>query len=860
MRAREQRDAMLEFQAERAAAKGLALQPAGIDQNSWELLGPPAVGGRIRSIIIHPQLHDFMLVGAATGGIWRTLNGGQSWGPSDDFMASLTIGSMAIDSVDPLTVYAGTGEGFFEQPSGEANTAPIRGEGIFKSINFGATWFQLASTANDDFDFVNRISVGGTGMSVVLAATSTGIHRSVDSGASWVEVYDHETYDVKFHPGDSLFAVAADHDGIPLYSNDGGVTWNEALGFPPDGNRIELAWSRSVFNKVYAASHKDDGMYVAVSTDLGQNYVQVTIPPLDPDPMTDENEARYDAFGSYALALWVDPTNDSKVLIAGFAVYASADGGITFDRISAGHEDHHVLIEHPEYGLAGNKVVFNGNDGGIYKWDDPFAAALDCGAQAPVGCSDLNDGLVITQFYGADIHPSGAVIGGTQDNGTWVYDPLTTGWIQARGGDGAYSAVKRSAPNTMYFQAQGMVVYRTDNAGTTRTVIFNEDGQLASNFIAPLELDGNRLYVGGRSLWRTSNPGGNPPQWVELKPTICGPAPKGHLFTPDPCDISTIDVSPQNLAWIWVGYSGGEVWNTTNGGFDVPIWNRRADNGPLPARYVSDIVADPNDQERAYVSFMGYATDNVWKTEDFGGSWSDIGAGLPELPVNGLAVHPVLPGWIYAATELGIYSSEDDGLTWTAGNVGPSNVSVDELVFMNDKTLMAVTHGRGIWLVDSFDDCNGNMIPDFQDISSGTSNDVNLNAIPDECETGTPPGRIDPTTGRPIRLGKLAGGDVSIECSGSCSTGAIAFGVYEGTIGSWYSHAAISGKCSETCSGGIQITPSADNAYYLVVPHDGIAEGSYGTDLTSTKVRNERPRPSAVAERCAQFQVITECP
>ena len=169
---------------------------------------------------------------------------------------------------------------------------------------------------------------------------------------------------------------------------------------------------------------------------------------------------------------------------------------------------------------------------------------------------------------------------------------------------------------------------------------------------------------------------------------------------------------------------------------------------------------------------------------------------------------------------------------------------------------MAVTHGRGLWTVDTFDDCNGNLIPDEDDIGSGFSPDANMNDIPDECETGIPPGRMDPNQ---ILLGKDSS-DVFIRCPESCSLGAVGYGLYQGALGSWYSHRAVAGKCQEVCPTDIVVTAPAGSAYYLLVPHNGFAEGSYGTDRDSAKVRHERPRATLVQDRCYEFQNVAACP
>jgi hypothetical protein len=154
---------------------------ANIDRSLWTWRGPGNVGGRIRSIAIHPTNPQVMWVGSVGGGIWKTTDGGASWQPLDDFMANLAVSTLAIDPTNPNVLYAGTGEGFYNPDS-------LRGAGIFKTTDGGATWTQLSSTANSDFEYVNRLSISPSNSQVLLAATGTGMFRSTDGGTNWTKV------------------------------------------------------------------------------------------------------------------------------------------------------------------------------------------------------------------------------------------------------------------------------------------------------------------------------------------------------------------------------------------------------------------------------------------------------------------------------------------------------------------------------------------------------------------------------------------------------------------------------------------------------------------------------------------------
>lgn len=152
---------------------------------------------------------------------------------------------------------------------------------------------------------------------------------------------------------------------------------------------------------------------------------------------------------------------------------------------------------------------------------------------------------------------------------------------------------------------------------------------------------------------------------------------------------------------IWVGHNNGDVYRTTNGTAVTPSWSKMDGNGsmPLPSRYNTRLTIDPTDHKVVYATFGGYSRGNVWKTTDGGMNWTNIGAQLPETPVRSLVIHPDRPKHLYIGTGVGIFASENGGTTWSPTNEGPTNCSVDELFWMK-KTLVAATHGRGLFKID----------------------------------------------------------------------------------------------------------------------------------------------------------------
>jgi hypothetical protein len=681
---------------------------AGINRFGWTSLGPGNKGGRVRALLVHPTQTSTLFAGSVSGGIWKTTNAGASWAPIDDYMLNLAVTTMVFQPGDPSDMYAGTGEGFY-------NVDSIRGAGIFKSSDGGATWAQLPATANTDFYWVNRLAFSDDGLTL-LAATSTGIHRSTDSGANWTKVHTAATLridilDVKFLPGSSTNAVASGYSTNAYFSTDGGQSWTIAAGIGPAGdlNRVEIGVSPATPATVFLSVDTNSGQ-IWRSDDSGQSYAMVSAPGHLGDQ------------GWYDNAIWVDPTDSTRIVAAGVQSYRSTNGGVSFGAPLTGiHNDFHAIVSDPGYNGSSNRRVYVGNDGGVYRNDDITTGSAFV---------SLNNDLAITQFYGAGGNvTSGKIIGGTQDNSTVLYSPANgvNGWTTPFGGDGGYAAADPGDVNYLYGETQYGWVHRNTTGGASNSqYIFGyfspSPGNSACkappycltdawnttlNFIAPMILDpnnANRMLVGGRSLWRSDDvkaPGdettgeGTGPQWAAIKPPFGSPT-----------NINTVAVAPGNSDIIWVGHnSPGYLFVTTNGTAATPDWTR-VDNSPggLPLRIVTRVVVDPSNSNIAYVSFGGFNSNNVWRTTNLGASWTQatgsVGNALPQAPVYALAVHPNNPSWIYAGTEVGIFASTDSGATWSVPHDGPANVSTDELFWMGTN-LVAVTHGRGVFVAST---------------------------------------------------------------------------------------------------------------------------------------------------------------
>ena len=671
---------------------------AGISPASWTWLGPGNIGGRVRSIVVNPTHTSTWFAGSVSGGIWKTADSGGHWEPVNDFLANLSISTMLIQPGNPLVMYAGTGE----------VSTSLRGAGIFRVSDGGNAWAQLASTANDDgFTYVNRLAMSPDG-AVLLAATRSGIYRSIDGGANFTRALNTDTSDfgdptihVAFSPADNFNAIAATNDGRARYSTDSGMTWAEASGLPgvTGGVPAQLAYAPRNPAIVYASIALSGGS-IYKSIDGGVTYSFVS------------NDAQHwgtvNSQYMYDNAIWVDPIDANTLIVGGRWLYRSTDGGVTLNAIDESVlADKHVIVALPEYDRTTNRQVVVGSDSGVHVVNDVVAA--------PGEWVSRNNNLGITQFYGAAGNvSSGTILGGTQGNGALRYTPAAgpQAYTQLDGArDNGYTASDPMDPQYFYGEGPLLSLYRSADGGLSASGFFGAaipDARYNSNYIAPFILDPNNpntLLAGGKSLWRTTDAKyGNPPSFFSIKGPTEGPydAPAAEPVYPINF-ISAIAIATGNSNICWVGHNNGEAYQATDCTAVSPTWTRVDNNGAgLPNRMVTRLTIDPLDPSgnRVYATFGGFSADNVWRTIDGGLSWSNVSgsgaAGLPAVPVHDLEIHPSASNWLYAATEIGIFTSQDAGATWRVPQDGPANVIVSELFWMGSD-LVAATFGRGLY-------------------------------------------------------------------------------------------------------------------------------------------------------------------
>jgi photosystem II stability/assembly factor-like uncharacterized protein len=653
-----------------------------------------AISGRATAVTIDPNDNQTIYLGAAQGGVWRSSDAGVSWQPLTDSLPSLAVGSLAIDPRDSNVIFVGTGEANFSMDS-------YYGAGVFKTTDGGGIWLPTgalptrASIANITIDPGNSqtIYLAVSSPSALVPDDMGGIFKSTDGGNNWQRLLTGIGTDLSINPvkPSDLVAALGDFRGAKengIYrSIDAGVSWQliNALPSGESTGRIRLSRSISSPNIIYAsiANNNSAGGIINLysSIDGGNSWAVVTNAP---DYCG--NQCFYNNF----IAL--SPTDPSIVYLGGTALFRSTDGGATFINISDAqqpgpglHADNHGIAFDP----SDDKRIYVVNDGGIF-----------CSANLGDKWTPLNKGLATLQFQSVASDPvnSQRAIGGTQDNGTLLYNGSPT-WTTIDLSDGGETAIDPNSPNTLYHFYYSLWFLRSDNGGQSFALKINGlpigSGGFSLEralFYAPLALDRNAsqtLYTGATSLYRTTNRG---ELWNSISPDL----------TNGVGAISAIAIAPSDSNVIYVGSSDG---NLARSGDNGASWQSIA--AGLPNRFVKRLAVDAADAQTAYVTFSGFGSGHIFKTIDGGQHWLDISDNLPDIPVNGIALDANIPGTIYLGTDIGVFISRTGQGDWRALNAGLPNVAVFQLD-LNRKTgqLIAATHGRGMFALplDGVDD------------------------------------------------------------------------------------------------------------------------------------------------------------
>ena len=697
-------------------------------------IGSAAMSGRVAAIAATKEDGKLTVyVGAASGGVWKSSNGGTTFKPVFDKQSAQSIGAVAIDPQAPKTIWAGTGEAWTR------NSVSI-GNGIYKSTDGGDSWTNMGLPNSER---IAKIIIDPRSSDTVYVCVpgklwsdseDRGVYKTTDGGKSWNKILKGANLStgcsmISMNPQDPkvLFAGMWDFrrqgwtfrsggenatasSGSAFFATaDGGATWKEldeksAKGLPakPWG-RVAVTIAPSKPNVVYALIESTRSALFR-SDDGGKTWEE-------------RDRSNWMVWRPFYFAnLIVDPKNENKVYKPDLTLIMSEDGGKSFSAIGNGaHGDFHDVWVNPD----NTNHVIAGDDGGIWY-------SYDGGSSWWKG-----NNLPISQFYhvSTDSADPYHVFGGLQDNSVWMGDSQYPGgigngrWENLFGGDGFWVFPDPSDANYVYAESQGGELGRVNRFTLEGRFIKPEpnygEGKLRFNWNTPLHMSPNEkgtIYMGAQFLFRSRDHGQS---WERLSPDLTTNDPQkqrqeesggvtvDNSYAEMHTTIYSISESPRDAKTIWVGTDDGNLQVTQDG---AKSWTNVAANIPnLPkGSWVSWVEASLYDAATAYATLdrhtFGEMDPHVYKTTDYGKTWTPIVSS--ESGVRGYAhvikEDTVLPSLLFLGTEFGLWISPDGGKHWAQykGHEFPTVAVRDIVVQPRESDLVIATHGRGIWIVD----------------------------------------------------------------------------------------------------------------------------------------------------------------
>ncbi len=699
-------------------------------------IGSAAMSGRVAALdAIQEGKRLTVYIGAASGGVWKSVNSGTTYKPVFDKQPVQSIGALAIDRNSPKTVWVGTGE------SWTRNSTSV-GDGVYKSTDGGDNWTNMGLRESER---ISKIAIDPSDSNTVYVCVpgklwsdseARGLYKTADGGKTWAKILggpNHSTgcSTMALDPRDSktIYAGLWDFrrqgwtfrsggDGPKAESGsglkrtiDGGATWTDlnektAKGLPPK------PWGRLA---VAVAPAKPDVVYAVIEAEAPSNGLY----------RSDDGGRTWAALDRSHNMIWrpfyfanliVDPKDENSIYKPGGSLTMSADGGKSFSDISGGaHGDFHDLWINPN----NTDHLIVGDDGGVWY-------SYDGGNRWWKA-----ENLPISQFYhvSVDMDTPYHVYGGLQDNSSWVGESQYPGgitnhqWENMYGGDGFWMFSDPFDPNYLYAEAQGGEINRvnrkTHEMRNIKPLAQYGEGKLRYNWNTPIHVSAQQngtIYIGAQFLFRSRDHG---QIWERISPDLTTNDPRkqaqeqsgGVTVDNSVAEMHTtiyaICESPKNANVVWVGTDDGNLQLTRDGG---KTWTNVVGNihGLPKSAWVSSLEAGHFDEGTLYATFdlhhFGDMRPHVYKTQDHGKTWAPVVTSGS--PVRGFA-HVVKEDLVnrsllFLGTELGLWVSLDGGRQWVkySGGELPSAPVRDLAIHPRDHDLVIATHGRGIWIID----------------------------------------------------------------------------------------------------------------------------------------------------------------
>ncbi len=685
------------------------LKASGIKSvgGTWQSLGPSNIDlpdrgtGRINCAAFDPNNDLHFWIGAPSGGVWETKDGGQTWTCLTDGNAILGVSDIAL----PPDYDANTNPVIFIA-TGDRDALDDPSIGILKTTDGGQTWQKTGLTfqAKEQVK-VSRIIIDPNDKNKIWAATSVGIYKSTDGGNTWVAKQNGNFIDMELIPGSTnggnpahLVATTYGQSPKAYLSTDDGETWTATFNGTSSEYRCDVAVAPTNPNRVYiiTGNGADMGLYgIYRSDDGGQTWTMVWN-----GQQNGHNLFSWDTKGTvsdggqafYDIALAVSNTDANVLYVGGVNSWISTDGGNTFNPVTCWtsdpyfntvnapviHADHHNAYFRPS-----DNRLFDVNDGGINYSDDPTAGSNS-------HWTNITAGLVNGQIYGIGVAntAAGEVIAGFQDNGTKLLDAGASLWKDVKGGDGMNCDIDPTNDNYQWGTYTNLQIDYTTDKWASTTSIRNSGGAAWAGPLMADPRNANTIYIGTDRVERYIG---------TSKTDMTGTSLDNSNY------LNALDVynDGTNLV-IWTASPIG-VWKSDNTGHNY------TQISGLPSDMVTDIAIDPNDYNHVYLCMGGYDNNVVYETTDGGQTWTNISEGLPSVPAGAIAINGQNTNVheVYVGTDAGIWVKYGNN-PWQLFNNGMPYVSITDLEFYYDNSnpsntkLYASTYGRAVWVSDCY--------------------------------------------------------------------------------------------------------------------------------------------------------------
>ncbi len=714
----------------------------------WQYIGPTNISGRCTDVeAVIPRGESYTIwIGSASGGVWKSVNEGSTFEPVFDDMPTAAIGDIAIDPNDPDVVWVGTGEANIFRSSNS-------GCGVFKTTDGGKTWKNMGL---ENTMTIGRIRVHPKNSNIVYVAATghewtpnedRGLFKTSDGGRSWEKILyiDEMTgvFDLVLDPGKPNTVYCTTWERMRLKWNDprtyettnncaiwkstnGGKTWEKVIDGLPEPSklgRIGIDIAASDPDILYALVDNYEVAYPAETGQLdsygrqrqdvikgasvyrtengGKNWKLVS--GLTPEMKT-YMERHSSTYGWVFGQIRVDPSNENTIFIGGIPLSKSTDGGKTFTQLRGPHADHHGLWIDPNNG----NYLLNVQDGGL-------TISYDQGETWKYPIEELP----LAQFYNIeyDMNTPFRVFGSIQDHHSfYTAVDMSRGrdnvrpseWNNILGAEGTTHAVNKDDNNTVYASsfygnlARAEIDSYPQDQENILPVRYSDEERLRGQWVAPTVLSPHNQDIVYHCMQYVlmSRDKGNTWEYISPDLTSNDPERMGDISFQT---ISAFDESPLKFGLLYAGTDDGRIWRTKDGGEN---WTEIR-NDPVPVRWVSRITASRYDLGTVYMTQTGRRDDDfqiyIWKSTDFGDTWTDISGNIPVGPVNVIREDPVNRNILYVGTDAGVYLSKDGGENYEVLGDLPYAYVHDLQIHSRDNMIIIATHGRGMWVLDAND-------------------------------------------------------------------------------------------------------------------------------------------------------------